>query len=1286
MTVQGEGGSGRRLGRYHLAESLGAGPTGEVFRAKVIGVAGFERQFAVKRFHPQMVSDADRAGLLAQASRGYGALQHPRIARLHEFGVAAPETFVATELVRGLDLHRLLARAGARGAGLPSGAGVGLIAATARALGFAHSRGLSHLGLSPTNVLCTVDGDIKVTDFGHLSHRLSTRPAEDPGLAPRLAYLAPEQLRGDAGTPATDVFQLGLLACELLTGQSPLAGADPREVQRRALSGELPVVALDLPRPLVQVIRRALAVAPADRFPEAGALADALDAAARATALAGDRRDLAAVVRAAVDEQVAVEDRRPGVPGGPIGAGGAVPPPSARSAPPSIGRMTLTGNPAPRSAPARGPGRIGGRPEAVAAAAPRPPVLPERAETSEEPTRVRDEEQDGPPTRVMPDHMVRTLIGQPSPASSTSMTVPTSPSPASSSSLTVPASPVSGGGPNAGPGSNGAGAQGRGPAPLVGGEDARKTRRRQAHAAGDHDRETRPREASSRQGTPDPFEREGTDGDFYAQETVTQLRDELAPATSAPRAAEAGRAAGPPRSPLAGSLRPAGDSGARPAPRGSLAGSLRSAAEAARPEGRGSLAGSLRSATEAPPRPDGPPRFSAENGPRSTATALRSAGSDQVRAEAHPSPSGAMRPGPEAGARPGPGGRRPGLEVIRRADSGTPLPEVHSPPPDVLTPMPELAEMLAMTEPPVQPRSALSTLPSASPPPPKGSTGGLAARPVGDPARDPRQGADPRLVRTTGAPAARPAGGQARDARQSSDPRLAGPAMRPPPMSPGAAPPPMRQPGMAAGMVPPPSPQRMSPPMPPQGRPSQGMPSHGMPSHGGPPQGMPPQGMPPQGMPSHGGPPQGPPSHGMPPQGMPPQGMSARGMPPQGPPSLGMPPQRSSQPGPGPFSSPTPGGMPPTSPPPMSPGMGPAPSWQPAGSPVEPDPRFVIDPGSLPEPRIRAPRPALVDSGVPTGQPLPPARLERARISGSPDTGEVLIGGHGRIERAETSPRSPENGPRRRRRGLRTALFALLLLTLAGGGYFGYLALYLERADERASAGQPGDPDATGATAAAGSTTPTGSTTTGAKGSTTAGTTGSTTADSTGSLTAGTTESTTAGTAGTAGARRPGSPSARSTAPSRPSTGEPPGGRGEPPDKLTVDSRPARARVYLDGAVVGRTPLTLESSADRHKLAIIAPGYKPHIAEIDGRGSVSVTLEEVTPSNGPAGIKIRCRQKNRYYVTLDGEPTGQLCPTERLGVELGDHTAEIYDPVTDSRRAYKVHVDQTRLSHRVRVD
>ncbi|HYU14799.1 MAG TPA: protein kinase, partial [Candidatus Acidoferrum sp.] len=341
MSSQGAGPSERRVGRYHLAEGLGGGPTGEVFRAKVYGVAGLERQFAVKRFHPELVSNPDRAALLAHAARVYGGLQHPRIARLHEFGVAGGETFAACELVRGIDLVRLLALAGERGGGLQPGAGAALIAAAARAIGFAHVRGLSHLGVCPSNVICTADGDVKVTDFGYLGLRLPVRPADDPGLVSRIRYLAPEQLRGEPGSLATDVFQLGLLACELLTGKAPLAGVDPHDLQRRAQAGELPVVALDLPRPLTQVIRRALAISPRERFADAGALADSLDAATRAAPLAGDRREVAALVRSAVEQPLAS-------PGSERAASGAPLVPS-----PAASRATLTGRPPSMQRPAR---------------------------------------------------------------------------------------------------------------------------------------------------------------------------------------------------------------------------------------------------------------------------------------------------------------------------------------------------------------------------------------------------------------------------------------------------------------------------------------------------------------------------------------------------------------------------------------------------------------------------------------------------------------------------------------------------------------------------------------------------------------------------------------------------------------------------------------------------------------------------------------------------------------------------------------------------------------------
>ncbi|HTM21604.1 MAG TPA: hypothetical protein VL172_13880, partial [Kofleriaceae bacterium] len=122
MTTSGAGAALRRLGRYHLADLLGGGPTGEVYRAKVYGVAGFERQFAVKRFHPELVRDPDLAARIAAAARLYGSLEHPRIARLHEYGVAGGDTFTATELVEGIDLSRLVQASWGAGEPLLAGA------------------------------------------------------------------------------------------------------------------------------------------------------------------------------------------------------------------------------------------------------------------------------------------------------------------------------------------------------------------------------------------------------------------------------------------------------------------------------------------------------------------------------------------------------------------------------------------------------------------------------------------------------------------------------------------------------------------------------------------------------------------------------------------------------------------------------------------------------------------------------------------------------------------------------------------------------------------------------------------------------------------------------------------------------------------------------------------------------------------------------------------------------------------------------------------------------------
>ncbi len=284
-----------RVGRYQLLEPIGVGPTGTVSRAKVFGVAGFERQFAIKRFHAELTTTAAQAQALSAAARAYGGLEHPRIARMSEFGVAQGTTFTAVELVVGLDALRLIAEARLAGTLLAAGGALALVSQAARAVGYAHGRGLTHLGLSPTNVIVTGDGDVKITDFGILSATLPHRPIDVARLAHRIQYLAPEQLASEATSAATDVFALGVLAYELVTGQRTFRGDTPQQVAQSVMTG--PPAEPSLPRPIVRVLQRCLARSPFERFPDARALADALDAALRVAPVPGTRKDIGAQVK-----------------------------------------------------------------------------------------------------------------------------------------------------------------------------------------------------------------------------------------------------------------------------------------------------------------------------------------------------------------------------------------------------------------------------------------------------------------------------------------------------------------------------------------------------------------------------------------------------------------------------------------------------------------------------------------------------------------------------------------------------------------------------------------------------------------------------------------------------------------------------------------------------------------------------------------------------------------------------------------------------------------------------
>ena len=258
-------------------------------------MTGFAREFAVKRFYPALLADPKFASALAAATRAYGSVEHPRIAKLAEYAVTAEgETFAAVEFVPGVDLGKVLAELAVLGQIMPAGTALALIMQAARVLGFAHQRGVAHLGIAPTNLIINNRGDVTVTDLAIFGACLPPRPAEEPRLAGRIAYLAPEQVLGQPLSAATDVFALAALAIEMMSGRPAFSGASPAHVAQAITSSQ--PAETDIPRQVARVLQRALSRSPLERFPDANGFADALEGALRMVSVHGVREDIGGIV------------------------------------------------------------------------------------------------------------------------------------------------------------------------------------------------------------------------------------------------------------------------------------------------------------------------------------------------------------------------------------------------------------------------------------------------------------------------------------------------------------------------------------------------------------------------------------------------------------------------------------------------------------------------------------------------------------------------------------------------------------------------------------------------------------------------------------------------------------------------------------------------------------------------------------------------------------------------------------------------------------------------------
>jgi hypothetical protein len=288
---------------------------GEVFRAVAVGESGFEKPVVVKRILPAHLGRSDLAELFIAEARLMTRLAHPNIVEVLDFGRGeSGDYFLVLELVDGVDLARLHRFFAARAERMPVALALYIAAQVLRGLHHAHARSgreggwLVHRDVSPGNVLLSTAGEVKVADFGVA---LIARPADGErgarvsGLVGKPQYMAPEQYDGVDIDPRADLFSVGVLLFFLLTDAVPFEGATLAEQQDAAHRGDFGRARdqrAEVSPELDALLRRALAPSPRDRFPDARAMAQAIEA-LQGRGATGD--DVAAAVEAAQRAQPA---------------------------------------------------------------------------------------------------------------------------------------------------------------------------------------------------------------------------------------------------------------------------------------------------------------------------------------------------------------------------------------------------------------------------------------------------------------------------------------------------------------------------------------------------------------------------------------------------------------------------------------------------------------------------------------------------------------------------------------------------------------------------------------------------------------------------------------------------------------------------------------------------------------------------------------------------------------------------------------------------------------------